>query len=119
MKVADRLNTLLKNPDVNTSRNDVTWASGWDRKIHTAQYRFGSAEAKDLAAEIGKLGPRTQKALVRELARRANVGGDNSFPAHLTFVSRAAANVMNDLAKNLGVDVEFKADSRRAPAPMG
>jgi hypothetical protein len=116
MKVADRIATLFANNGINAPENDVRWASGWDRKIHTAQYRFGARESGRLANAIRELPKATQRALIRELDRRST---KDTYVGSTSFISSAAASAMNKLAKELGLENTFDVDSRRRSAPMG
>lgn len=116
MRITDQVSTLIANPEINNNANDVRWASGWDRKIHTAQYRFGSAETKALIKAIKEQSPARQRSLVRELDRRSTQG---HYVGSLSFISKASAAAMNALAKELGLPNTFDADARKATAPMG
>lgn len=117
MKPVTNMSTLLQDPKINTSKNDVTWASGWTGKIHTAQYRLGSAEARTFVDSLSKLGKTQQKAVLKELqsASAKGTGGVGS----VAIISTEAASVFEGAAKKLGLNLDFEVNRKRAPAPMG
>ena len=111
-----KLQSLLQNPSVNSSSNDVRWASGWTGKIHTAQYRLGSAEARKFIGALDGLTRGQQKSVLKELQKvTAKAGGVGS----VSIISGAAASVFEAAAKKLGLSLEFEVIKQRAPAPMG
>ena len=112
---ANPLHSLLNDPSVNKTKNDVRWASGWDHKIHTAQYRLGASEARDLVEALGSHKKGEQKAVLKELAKLSSGGGVGS----VAIISTQAAEVFEAAAKKLGLNLDFEVNKKRAPAPMG
>jgi hypothetical protein len=111
------LQSLLTDKSINSSKNDVTWASGWDWKIHTAQYRLGSEEARSFVGALGKLGKGTQKAILKELQSASSKAGGGV--GSVAIISGEAAKVFEGAAKKLGLELDFEVNRKRAPAPMG
>lgn len=111
------LTSLLQDPSLNSTKNDVRWASGWTGKIHTAQYRLGSAEARNFVESLGNLTKGQQKAVLKELqaASAKGTGGVGS----VAIISGEAASVFEGAAKKLGLSLDFDVNRKRAPAPMG
>jgi len=117
IKQPTTLQSLLSDPKVNKSNNDVTWGSGWDGKIHTAQYRLGSDEAKSFVSKLGALTKGQQKSVLKELAKAT--AKDGPFVGQVSVISSAAAEVFEGAAKKLGLKLDFEVTRKRAPAPMG
>lgn len=115
IKPPNNLQTLLSNSSVNDTKNDVRWASGWTGKIHTAQFRLGVAEAKNMIEELGSYTKPQQKAVLKELHALSEKGGVGS----VAVISGQAAEVFEKAAKKLGLELDFEVNRKRAPAPMG
>src|SRR5687768_14841458 len=88
----------------NDVKNDNTWFSGWDGKLHTAQYKLSESEAKALISDLQKMGPAYAKSVLKEIASRFGdrMGGIYAFPE--------AQKQLEAFAKALGLQgLSFKA----------
>lgn len=117
----------------NTENNDYRYYSGWSRQpvLLGQQYKFWKNEAQALVKEIDQkaffqdpmlpCAPRmdARKHVLQALHELTTREASQSMSKGSVALSRGAAAVLNDYAKSLGLDLQFRSGQPRPLHPVG
>ncbi|MEQ8275719.1 MAG: hypothetical protein RMA76_34255 [Deltaproteobacteria bacterium] len=116
----------------NLDHNDYKAFSGWNPSIALGQqYTFGATEAKELRYEIDRTGwfqdpmlpdsppSDLRGAVLSTFQRLTTPEAAREMPKGSVRLTKAAADILNNYAKDLGAEVHFEAHQQRPNHPVG
>lgn len=118
-----RVETLLSDKSINRESNDYRAygrsrpGSGLPAPLFGQQYKFGKAEALKLSKAVTtRYEPATAKRVLKEIHARSSTTAMSKGTVALT---RDAAAELNKLARQLGLELQFKSGQERPIHPVG
>jgi hypothetical protein len=123
IRTTKRVETLLSDKTVNRETNDYRAygrprpGSGFPAPLFGQQYKFGKAEAVKLSKAIAtRYEPATAKRVLKEIHARSST---NLMSKGTVALTRDGAAELNKLARQLGLDLQFKSGQPRPIHPVG